>query len=607
MRDIAFFIIAVIVLSAASYGGTYDLTIYQGSGFGIDDNPSEYESTVITVNEIIIYSLINPCTFTQWGAKMTQTRGSEQTEFSMKVGDVREYQVYDPNGIEVPGKTISINLVQVYGDPDYIACTISEPRGDFKIGAPAYSYCEDSDNGVDIYAAGSAYEISMDSSLELGNYIEYYETGRTKYSDLCISESTVSEFYCDNNQVSTKRVSCPDGYYCENGACVAITEDFCEDSDGRDQYTHGVVTEGVRTTTGEVVSSEEYEDECHDIKTVKEYVCSGVIADYEYMTCSNDYVCKQGRCVLDYDEFCEDEDGRDIYVKGTATYGFEDNGRIVSSDEYEDYCKNSNTVKEYYCEGISIKSKLYECPYGYVCSGGRCVSETYEECADTDGGDDKYVKGIVTYSLYEDGQLISQESHVDMCNGSFAVVEYYCSNNKVKEAMMDCPKGYACDNGVCAERKLQKGIATVIYMQEGWNSFSIPLEYDDIQTNCDGLLEKDSSGNLKNVWMYSLLSGSYKHPKEMKAGYGYWYKSERECFISLVGDEYALSGKSLSAGWNFIGAGYESAQFSEIAEECEVIDGPWVWNSENETYEESSALEKGRGYFVKLKSSCTLR
>lgn len=40
-------------------------------------------------------------------------------------------------------------------------------------------------------------------------------------TDVCISKKVVNEYYCDANQIAqSKNYACPEGYNCQNGACV---------------------------------------------------------------------------------------------------------------------------------------------------------------------------------------------------------------------------------------------------------------------------------------------------------------------------------------------------------------------------------------------------
>ena len=105
-----------------------------------------------------------------------------------------------------------------------------------------------------------------------------------------------------------------------------------------------------------------------------------------------------------------------------------------------DSCYDSNTVKEYYCEGDIVVSKNIGCANGEVCSGGVCIEE--DGCTDTDGGEDKYAVGTTSYQ---------ETTYVDGCYSESTVVEYYCEGTDIKTKTLVCGIGYECVAGACVE------------------------------------------------------------------------------------------------------------------------------------------------------------
>ena len=162
---------------------------------------------------------------------------------------------------------------------------------------------------------------------------------------------------------------------------------------------------------------------------------------------------------------CADTDGGKVYnVKGVTNGG---NGR------FNDKCTNPNDLKEYYCEGPTVRSVSVRCDRG--CSLGACRSETGTElgtvssgsstatttttipaaniavttttipskCSDTDGGKDYYVKGDT------DG---TNGEFQDSCSTRGRIREYYCDGDMALNVLYRCPKG--CLNRAC------KGVST---------------------------------------------------------------------------------------------------------------------------------------------------
>ena len=158
---------------------------------------------------------------------------------------------------------------------------------------------------------------------------------------------------------------------------------------------------------------------------------------------------------------CTDTDGGNyIYTFGTA-YGYY-NDQYYSDD---DYCVDSGTIMEYYCNGdyetsqqqscgtdgytgepYCNESAVYqtyrnyycfggECDYSdssqfkeyceYGCTDGECNSEPVpDSCSDTDGGNDKWIFG--TTSGYYNNEPYEND---DYCVDYYNIMEYYCSGD----------------------------------------------------------------------------------------------------------------------------------------------------------------------------------
>ena len=160
---------------------------------------------------------------------------------------------------------------------------------------------------------------------------------------------------------------------------------------------------------------------------------------------------------------CIDTDGGiNDYVKGTVTY---------YGKKYTDGCSHyfSKVITEYYCDNGRVKSETHSCPPDYTCQDGVCKSvPTPPTCIDTDGGENYYVKGTVTYN----GKKYTDEcdprythcirSRVKSGGGSVdghasmpyticgAVKEYYCENGAVKSKTRICGSCHRCQDGACS-------------------------------------------------------------------------------------------------------------------------------------------------------------
>jgi len=140
-------------------------------------------------------------------------------------------------------------------------------------------------------------------------------------------------------------------------------------------------------------------------------------------SCQSGYVCDNQKCKKSSD-FCNDDDGTDIYKKGTV---------YDNSGSYKDYCKDNNYVYEYSCKNVKHYKTSYNCEFG--CSDGKCKQEE-EKCYDSDGGKNIFNKGYV---------LDKWGKHYDSCSDDKNIREYYC----VGQMAATCPSGYICSDGAC--------------------------------------------------------------------------------------------------------------------------------------------------------------
>ena len=112
-----------------------------------------------------------------------------------------------------------------------------------------------------------------------------------------------------------------------------------------------------------------------------------------------------------------------------------------------------------------LKKKLVrKCPEGFACSDGACVQSGEEPkpaeqsacMKDSDGGKNIYVKGEVS-GYDKDGNPRKAE---DYCSSKIQVAEVYCDNKEAQTSWLDCPDGYACDDGAC--KKSEKPLSPAV-------------------------------------------------------------------------------------------------------------------------------------------------
>jgi len=206
--------------------------------------------------------------------------------------------------------------------------------GYFEIKLTDSHVCSDSDNGKDYDTKGTVHGKG-------GLGMEPMD-----YTDRCIDNSNLKEFYCSNNWATETRYTCP--YGCSAGACRVKDWSCSETDDGLDYNSKGKITQ----TSGDG-SQITHEDSCNTDSVLRAY------------TCPNG--CENGACKVT--SSCFDSDGG----KNPGTKGY------VETDEYGkiwDYCDKyvDNAVREFSCRtdgGSGYVVTVHKCPFR--CLDGTCI------------------------------------------------------------------------------------------------------------------------------------------------------------------------------------------------------------------------------------------
>jgi hypothetical protein len=232
--------------------------------------------------------------------------------------------------------------------------------------------------------------------LEVFDYGVAEVEGGERQSDVCFSGNSISEKYCEGNDVKSKRQSCTYGCNAVSGDVrCKLPEGKCQESDvGKDIIFYGepryVAGETVVKTNGriEVVGY----DVCLSDFLLSESSCEGeeIIDCSEFSNNLGDVVCNVGKCVFEQ-----------------CTWG-----RELTCDDFSGACGEIELCGQTLnCGG---------CGGNEVCFNQACV----ESCSDTDSengfqNEEKYVKGTVSFN----GEM--EEDYCSYGN----LYEYYCKDD----------------------------------------------------------------------------------------------------------------------------------------------------------------------------------
>ena len=269
------------------------------------------------------------------------------------------------------------------------------------------------------------------SDTDIGNNIftsGVITLGSTKKYEKCTDANTVLEYFCENNKIQTKSVSCPAGYTCTSGACViqASKKSTCYDSDNGQSFdVAGVVFHNEKN----------YPDKCTSAKEIEEYYCYNEKPVSVQQSCAVGSSCVDSKCQPTPTE-CSDTDAKDQFNLGVVTFKTSQ-GKTTT---HQDKCIDSQIVAEQYCENLQAMEELIACGVGYFCQGGECLPTTtaaQSNCLDTDAGYDPDKKG---------GTDNGTTAHVDHCQGTI-LKEGECAGDSVNVLDVFCPHG--CSQGAC--------------------------------------------------------------------------------------------------------------------------------------------------------------
>ena len=133
----------------------------------------------------------------------------------------------------------------------------------------------------------------------------------------------------------------------------------------------------------------------------------------------------------------------------------------------------------------------------------------------------------------------------------------------------------------------------------GWNMFSLPLDINigagEIATRCQVA---------SYIWRYNQNNAQYEKVQTLQGGLGYWVKLKSPCSVTLNGNSLQTNERTYVDGWNQIGANSQNVNFGDISAGCTITSGPWSYNPSTESYEETTSIEPGYGYLVRVSGDC---
>ncbi|MEK6890282.1 MAG: hypothetical protein AABX35_03785 [Nanoarchaeota archaeon] len=342
---------------------------------------------------------------------------------------------------------------------------------------PQSQYCKDSDAGLSFFVRGQTTLINTNPN-----------STSTGFDDQCLSSKTLSEGYCENDQIMTQKFDCK--YGCSDGVCIqemssnstdsAKIEYSCGDSDGGLNYYISGITQSVICPGGDnSCLAADGVDEClENGKDLREYYCSNSKINNKVYSC--EHGCANGACI---DKMPKATEKVTCLFKGSET------SQECYAGEIQTGCKGigtcSTSVSEKKGKEITWKSSCGG--YQYTLSDGDDETVTFsceEKVESTEQLKETWFKGA--YWQCHDGTE-SKEGGESSCKPSELWQKY---------ALEACNDHCTKDGSKCGVNAFS--VFNVCYPDPNSNEESIPASTSgssDIQkTSCDNYIKDCKSG-----------------------------------------------------------------------------------------------------------------
>jgi hypothetical protein len=262
------------------------------------------------------------------------------------------------------------------------------------------------------------------------------------------------------------------------------------------------------------------------------------------------------------------------------------------------------TVKS---DSISVPVKIWKCPSPVLISEGNTsfMKSLEENC---------YIISVPNvfngyyFKTWKDSSYESNNRTLWLVDDNTITAEYTTEPNQCNDKIdndndgkIDYPSDAGCTDATDNDETDAIQPSKTLFLKTGWNMFSphvnTTINANDLKTRC---------GTTAKIWNYQ--NGRYVEATEIKPGLGYWIKLSSDYNLDLKGGGASVNDfPQLKAGWNQLGGLSSSATFDGIRGDCVKTAGPWKYNPSSRRYESANVLEPGYGYWVKVKSDCTLK
>lgn len=149
---------------------------------------------------------------------------------------------------------------------------------------------------------------------------------------------------------------------------------------------------------------------------------------------------------------------------------------------------------------------------------------------------------------------------------------------------------------------------STIELKSGWNLISSPIADENGQAHV-----VSTTCNIHTIYLYNRETNTYETNTlnvgdTVPVSRSFWAKSNAPCKITFSGaNAYTYDGGlALGAGWNGFGGPYNNIIWADLVGDCNVISGPWLFNTIANSWQRATILEPGYGYMIRVSNNCSL-
>ena len=148
------------------------------------------------------------------------------------------------------------------------------------------------------------------------------------------------------------------------------------------------------------------------------------------------------------------------------------------------------------------------------------------------------------------------------------------------------------------------GVPIELELKTGWNMVSVPVILAD---NSVGSVFP--SPPVAGIYAWDASTQAYYAPTKVEPEEGYWVAVTSDTSITVTGTPVTQWTSDMFAGWNMIGSVYgTNVDFSNPDDNPDnsVVGYVYWWNPFTKSYEYTTTIEPGKGYWAAAIRACTL-